>query len=71
MVKVTAPHRIFKVTEEDEDKRKRTKFARDRIHYYNPRAGYGYYEFTQPTYVLRERNIIGLKGVIQLTLLQL
>ena len=45
-----------------------TKFARDtcEIHYYNPRAGYGYYELTQPTYVLPQTNVIGMKKVIAL-----
>ena len=64
IMKVTAPHEIFDVTEEDEDMRKRTKFAKKHIPYYNPRAGYGYFEFKKPTYVLPERNIIGLKKVI-------
>ena len=63
MFKVTAPFEIFQVTEEDEDKRKQTKFAKERIPYYNPRAGYAYYEFTKTTYVLHEKNIIGLKRV--------
>ena len=42
---------------EDKDKQMQTKFAKERIPHYSPRGGYGYYEFTQPTYVLFERNM--------------
>lgn len=64
MVKVTAPSKIFNVDVEDEEKRKVIKFASERIPCYNPQSGYGYYEFTQPTYILPERNVIAIKKVL-------
>lgn len=63
MVQVRAPYKIFPVDENDEDKRKMLKFASKRIDRYNPKAGYGYYEFTKPGYVLPERNVIAKKKV--------
>ena len=65
IVKVTAQFKIFKVDEENEDKRKLIKFAKEKVPYYDPRAGYGYYEFTEPGYVLPERNVIAMKMVKQ------
>ena len=64
MEKVTALYRIILVDEEDEEKRKLLKFASKRIHRYNPRAGYGYYEFSKPAYVLPERNVIARNKVM-------
>ena len=64
MEEVTTLHRIILVDEEDEDKRKLLKFASKRIHHYNPKAGYGYYEFTKPAYILPERNVIARNQVM-------
>ena len=61
---MTAPSRIFLVDEESEDERKLLKFASKRIHRYNPMAGYGYYEFTKPSYILPERNVIARRKVM-------
>ena len=63
MVEVTAPFEIIIVDEKDEDKRKLIKFASERIPHYNPRAGYGYYEFTKKAFILPERNVIARKKV--------
>ena len=60
---MTALFEIFKVDEEDEDKRKLIKFASKRIPHYNPKAGYGYYEFTKPAYILPEKNLIARNKV--------
>ena len=63
MVKVTSPFKILYVDEQDEDKRKMIKYATEHVPYYNPRAGYGYYEFTVKGYVLPERNVIAKNKV--------
>ena len=61
MIRVLEPFRFFRTTE---DGQKFIKFAKEKVTYYNPRAGYGYYEFSEPGYVLSNRNIIALKEVI-------
>ena len=62
--KITEPFRIVKVPEDaDEDERKNLKFATKIIPYYNPLAGYAYYEFTQRAFILPERNVIAEKNV--------
>lgn len=61
MIRVLEPFRYFHITE---DGRKLIKFAKEKVTYYNPRAGYGYYEFTEPGYILSKRNIMALKEVI-------
>ena len=61
---MTALNQIFLVDEKDEDERKMLKFASKKIHRYNPRAGYSYYEFTKPAYVLPERNVIARNKVM-------
>ena len=61
MIKVLEPFDVFSVTE---DEQKLVKFAKKNITCYNPRAGYGYYEFTEPCYVLPIRNVMALKKVI-------
>lgn len=64
MIRVIEPFEIFKVPETaDEDERKMIKFAKRSVPYYNPRAGYGYYEFSKPAFVLPERNVMALKRV--------
>ena len=60
MIKVLEPFEVFSVTE---DEQKLVKFAKKNITCYNPRAGYGYYEFTEPCYVLPIRNVMALKKV--------
>lgn len=51
---------MFLVTE---DEQKLVKFAKKNVTCYNPRAGYGYYEFAEPCYVLPTRNVMALKKV--------
>ena len=60
MIKVLEPFEVFFVTE---DEQKLVKFAKKNITRYNPRAGYGYYEFAEPCYVLPTRNVMALKKV--------
>lgn len=63
MIKVTEPREVFMVPEADEDERKLIKFAKKKIPYYNPRAGYAYYEFTGRKYIIPDRNIMVLSKV--------
>ena len=63
MIKVTEPHEVFMVPKADEDERKLIKFAKKKIPYYNPRAGYAYYEFTGSKYIIPDRNIMVLSKV--------
>ena len=60
MISVLEPYELFTVTE---DGQKLINFAKYKVAYYNPRAGYGYYEFTEPGYVLPKRNIMALNKV--------
>ena len=55
---------MFTVPDVDEDERKLIKFATKNIPYYNPRAGYAYYEFTGQKYIIPDRNIMALSKVI-------
>ena len=64
MTKVTEPFKVYRMNETNDDKRKLIKFAAQHIPCYNARAGYGYYEFTVPTYVLPERIVMALKKVL-------
>ena len=64
MIKVTEPCEVFMVPEADKDERKLIKFATKRIPYYNPRAGYAYYEFTGHKYIIPDRNIMVLSKVL-------
>ena len=63
MIRVLEPYRIAPVPAVSEDGCKSIKFAKKNIPYYNPRAGYVYYEYTKRGYVLPERNIIARKKV--------
>jgi hypothetical protein len=54
------PYELFTVTE---DEQKMINFAKEKVANYNPRTGYGYYEFTEPGYVIPSRNIMALKKV--------
>ena len=54
---------MFTVPDVDEDERKLIKFATKNIPYYNPRAGYAYYEFTGQKYIIPDRNIMALSKV--------
>lgn len=63
VTEVTEPYEIYDVDETNDDKRQLIKFAAQRIPCYNPRAGYGYYEFTVPAYVLPERIVMALDEV--------
>ena len=60
IIKVLEPFKLFTVTEEGQ---KLINFAKENVAHYNPRAGYGYYEFTEPGFVLPKRNIMALKRV--------
>jgi hypothetical protein len=60
MIKVLEPYEWFTVTK---DGQQLIKFAKEKVNYYNPRAGYGYYEFTQPGYVISKRNVMALTKV--------
>ena len=64
MIKVTEPHEVFTIPEVDEDERKLIKFAKKNIPYYNPRAGYAYYEFTGHKYIIPDWNIMALSKVL-------
>jgi hypothetical protein len=71
MIKVTEPHKVYIVPEADEDDRKLIKFAVKRIPYYNPRAGYAYYEFTGRKYIIPDRNIMVLNKVFVINIMVL
>ena len=61
MIRVLEPHKCFTVME---DGQKLINFAKEKVTCYNPRAGYGYYEFAEPGYVLSKRNIMALSKVL-------
>lgn len=61
MIRVLEPYEWFTVTKNGQ---KLIEFAKEKVKHYNPRAGYGYYEFTEPGYVLSKRNIMALTKVI-------
>ena len=63
-IKVLEPHKWFTVTKNEQ---KLIEFAKEKVKHYNPRAGYGYYEFAEPGYVLSKRNIMVLTKVIIIT----
>ena len=54
---------MITVPEANEDERKIIKFAKKNIPYYDPKAGYAYYEFIGRRYVIPERNIMALSKV--------
>lgn len=63
-IRVTEPFKFFKVPKDaSEDERKNLKFAVKNIPSYDPLAGYAYYEFTKPAFILPERNVMALKKV--------
>ena len=65
MIQVLEPFKVFCVPKAaDEDERKFINFAKKNIPYYNPRAGYAYYEFTGRKYIISERNIMALNKVL-------
>ena len=61
MIRVLELHKSFTVVE---DGQKLINFAKEKVACYNPRAGYGYYEFAEPGYVLSKRNIMALSKVL-------
>lgn len=61
MIEVLEPSKYFPVPEADEDDRKVLKFAKNNIPYYNPKAGYAYYEFTGSKYITSDKNVMALK----------
>lgn len=61
MIEVLEPSKYFTVPEADEDDRKVLKFAKNNIPYYNPKAGYAYYEFTGDKYIMSDKNMMALK----------
>ena len=63
MIRVLEPFEVITVPQVDEDERKIIKFAKKNIPYYNPKAGYAYYEFTGRKYVIPDRNIMALSKV--------
>ena len=65
MIRVLEPFKFFTVPEADEDERKIMKFAKKNIPYYNPKAGYAYYEFTERKYVTSDKNMMALNKVIK------
>ena len=64
MIKVLEPSILVTVPEADENERKLIKFAKKNVPYYNPSAGYAYSEFTGRMFVIKERNVMALKKVI-------
>ena len=64
VITVLEPFKVFTVGPEvDVDERKIIKFAKRNIPYYNPKAGYAYYEFTGHMYIYANRNIMALNKV--------